>query len=119
MSYLSQIPENTLTVDIAAIPILFQPKVGCIVARAEFGMVVLFVDNRRVELTTIVAHNVGLVIARAIPNLEPSEMIVISINGEKIELLKSVASAASTALLRKADIADDWQLNNLNRRYNA
>lgn len=111
MSYLGHIPNAVLTVDIAAIPMLFQPSISKVAARSELGQVILFMDGRRVELTTIVAHKIGLTIALAIPTLAPNEMIVITINGEKIELLKPFASKVSTALLRKADDADDWQLN--------
>lgn len=112
MANIAQIPQNILTVDISQIPILFKPTVDRIVARSNCGVVILFIDNRCVELTTVVAHNTGMIIARAIPTLEKSEMIVLTINGEKLELLKPVASKLSTALLRKADDADNWQLAN-------
>jgi hypothetical protein len=103
---------DILNVEADAIPVIYAPKIKQIVIRHEFGMVIMFVDNRRVELTTIIAHKIGLVIARAIPKLEPNEMIVITINSERIELLPLVAQRASTALLRKADDADDWQIAN-------
>lgn len=104
--------QSTLKIERDIQPTVFVPKYSTIVARAEYGKVVLFIDNKRVEMTTTVAHKIGLTIARAIPQLAPNEMIVIVINGERVELLPQIASKVSVALLRKADAADDWQLAN-------
>ena len=104
--------QNILKIEVDAIPTIYIPASGNIVVRAEYGSVVMFVDNKRVEMTTIIAHKIGLTIARQIPKLAPNEMIVIIINGERLELLPVVAQKVSTALLRKADTADDWQLAN-------
>lgn len=108
MSYIGDIPENTLSVEIAKIPTIYVPKIKQIVARQEFGKVILFIDDKRVELNTLTAHKIGYTIAMA--KLAPDEMIVLSINGERVDLLWPIASKVSTALLRKADAADDFQL---------
>ena len=93
-------------------PDVFAPRFGKIVARHEVGNVVMFVDDKRVEMTTVVAHRIGVTIAKLVQKLAPNEIIVIIINGERVELLPKIAQKVSTALLRKADDADDWQLAN-------
>jgi hypothetical protein len=100
---------NTLKVEIAHLPKIYSPKFPSMVVRAELGTVVLFVGDKRVEITTIVAVDIGLTIAKSIPKLAPTELIVLIINGERIELLPIVAKKVSTALLAKAVKADDWQ----------
>lgn len=72
------------------------------------GKVILFISQKRVELDTLTAHRIGYTMGTA--KLAPNEMIVLTINGEKIDLLWPVAVKVSAALLRKADDADDWQL---------
>lgn len=93
----------------AEIPAPYVPGIGNIVVRHEFGKVVLFINNKRAELSTITAHGIGMAIAKA--QVAPNEMIVLKINNERIELLWPVAFKLATALLRKADDADDWQIN--------
>jgi len=108
MSYIANIQKNTLVLKIAEAPLIYVPKITQIVVRHEMGMVVLFIDQKRVQLTTLTAHSIGYNIH--IAKLAPNEMVVLSINGEEIELLWSVAKKLATGLLRKADDADDWQL---------
>lgn len=108
MSYLTEIPQNTLKVEIDKIPLDYRPKIDKIVARSEFGKVVLFIGNKRVELNTVTAHKIGYTIAMA--KLEPNELIVIIINNQRLEFLHPIAMNVAKALLRKADDADDWQL---------
>jgi len=108
MTYIADIPKNTLVLKTAEAPLIYVPKITQIVVRHEMGMVILFIDLKRVELTTLIAHSIGYNIHMV--KLAPNEMIVLSINGEEIELLWSVAKKLATGLLRKADDADDWQL---------
>jgi len=96
-------------------PLVYMPAFSQIVARSEKGSVFLFVDNRGVEMSTLTAHDIGYTIAMMAPKLAHDEMVVIVINGERIELLPDVATKVATALLRKADDADDWQLQNKTR----
>lgn len=107
---IGHIPENTLIVDVEAIPAPYIPPLGNVVVRHEFGKVVLFVGKRRAELTTITAHGIGMAIMKG--HVAPNEMIVLKINSERFELLLSVAKKLAAALLRKADDADDWQIQN-------
>jgi len=112
MSNLAQIAETVLKVERGKVPLAYVPKYSRIIARAQLGSVFLFMDNSGVEMSTLTAHHIGYTIAMMVPNLAPDELIVIVINGEQIQLLPEVAQKVSTALLRKADDADDWQLQN-------
>lgn len=98
-----------LKVEIDRKPTIYVPTVNKMAVRQHYRNVLLLVDDRRVEMTTIVAHKIGYTIAMAIPKLSPQEIIVLKINGERIELLPDAASKLSTGLLRKADAADDFQ----------
>lgn len=109
MSYIKEIPQDTLSVDIDRIPTIYRPPETIKAAHVR-GKVRLIIGNKGVELSTIIAHKIGMVIAKAVPTLEFNEMVVLSINNERIEMLKPIASRVSTALLIKADKADDWQL---------
>ena len=109
MPNIASIPKSILAVDVAKIPAVYVPDYSTIVARQNAGMVYLIFDyTKAVELTTLIAHKIGYSIAMA--KLAPDEMIVLVINGERVELLWGIAQKVSTALLRKADAADDWQI---------
>lgn len=111
MSLVAQIPANRITVERDRVRVPYEEPRSAIVVRHEQGSVVMFVGTKRVEMTTVVAVKIGLRIARnLVPQLEPCELVVMTINGERIELLGEVALRVAGALLRKADDADDWQL---------
>lgn len=108
MHFLSDIPQNTLKISVKEIPDIYAPEIHKIIIRHELGMVIMFIDDRRIELNTLTAHKIGYTMATA--KLAPNEMIVLSINGEKIDMVWPIAVKVSSALLRKADDADDFQL---------
>jgi hypothetical protein len=107
--HITDIPQDTLSVEIDRIPMIYAPSAKKIIARSHLGRVLLNIDGRVVALSTITAHRIGLAIARS--QLAPDEMVILIINGERVELLWQHALQVSAALLRKADDADDWQLN--------
>jgi len=111
MSNIANIPQNTLKIETAKQPLVYIPTIHQIVVRHEMGKVILFISRKRVELDTLTAHRIGY--AMGIAKLAPDEMIVLTINGEKIDLLWPIAVKVSAALLRKADDADDWQLRRM------
>ena len=98
--------SNILTVDIAKK--VYDGSTKVISAKHHFGKVILFINGKGVELTTTIAYGAGLAIARA--KLDIGEMIVLSINGEKIDLPEPFAMKVAGAILRKAEDADDFQL---------
>jgi len=102
---------DILTLDVAKAPLIYMPKYNNIVVRHEFGAVIVFIGQKRVELTTMIAHDIGYAIHSS--EKQPDEMVVLSINGEKIELLWPIALKLATALLRKADDADDFQIRRM------
>jgi len=103
-----------LTVDVTRN--IYQPKHVSIVIRHELGNVIMFIDGKRVEMTTITAHGIGMAIAKAVPQLEQGEIIEVNINKEPIQLIGGYAMKVAGALLRKADDADDWQLQHNTKR---
>lgn len=110
MSNIAHVPKNSLHVEVARQPVIYVPEFKHIVVRHEMSRVVLLLNDIRVEMSTIIAHGIGMAISKALPGLELLEMIVIVINRRKVELLREPAMRVATALLRKADDADDWQL---------
>lgn len=110
MSNIADIPTNGMKVEIEKIPTVFIPSIQQAVARHRTGMVYLKLDNKVVEMNTLTAHRIGMALALA--DTAPDEMVILVINGERVELLKPFAVKVATALLRKADDADDWQLTN-------
>jgi len=112
MSNLAQIAQTTLKVEVDKQPLIMVANRHQVVVRSRMGKVYLFLDGRGVEMSTLTAHDIGYTIAMKVPKLAPDELIVLIINGERLELLPALATQISTALLRKADDADDWQLAN-------
>ena len=102
--------SDNLTIRIDKQPI-FPKYPDRIVARHVEGRVHLYVGMSGVDLSTVAAHKVGLAIAKATPQLDINELIVLEINKERFDLPRITANQVSTALLRKADAADDYQLN--------
>lgn len=82
--------------------------------RHRFGVVYLMMGKKVHSLTTTIAYDVGRVILLA--DIAPDEMFMLSINGERVELLSSIARKVAIGLVRKAEDADDWQILNRNRK---
>ena len=114
MAHIRKVDRDTLSVDVEEMPPIFTPKVDKIIARQELGKVILFILGSRIELNTVTAHKIGYSMAMA--KLAPNEMIVLTINREKIELPGQLRMQVATAILRKADDADDWQLKHRRKR---
>jgi len=103
-----------LEVEAVARPLVYIPTIDKIYIRHRFGVVYLIMGNKVQPLTTTVAHDIGVVILLA--NLAPDEMFMVSINGERVELLPPIAIKVAIGLVRKADDADDWQIFNGKRK---
>lgn len=96
---------------------IYQPSAGKITLRKEFGSVVLFFDNKRLEMDTPTAVKVGLALVKNGGGLlEPNDMVLLEISGVEVLLLPQTATQVGGAILRKADKADDWQRDNLTPR---
>jgi len=105
MAYLS---NDTFNIDIALIPTIHIPVEKTII-RSKLGRVYLSIGSKVVELSTITAHKIGMAIFNA--KIDYNELIVLEINKERFEYLWPNAKKVAAGLLRKADDADDWQLN--------
>jgi hypothetical protein len=107
MVYLPEIPKDSYKVDIARIcPDPALPT--ALGVRHQDGRVILFINSYRVDLNTVHAHRIGMDLGSSV--IAPDEMRTLTINGERVDLPDPLALQLSAALLRKADEADDWQL---------
>lgn len=108
--------DSSISVDHRRVP-FFSPDPGRITLRKEFGNVVLFYQDKRLEMSTPVAVKIGLALVKHGGGvLEPSDIVVLSISGVEVLLLPETATRIGGALIRKADKADDWQRDNVTAR---
>ena len=109
--------DNHLTVDKRKGGV-YIPQHGNVVVRREFGGVVLFIGDRRLEMSTPVAVKIGLALVKNGGGvLEPGDMVVLDISGIEVLLLPETAIKIGGSILRKADKADDWQRDNTHRSF--
>jgi hypothetical protein len=100
---------HSVTVDRRRDP-LMMPQQGKIVVRSEYGQVVLFVGDKRLEMSTPVAVKVGLAMVDDGGSvLQVGDIVVLEISGFEVLLLPETAMRIGGAILRKANHADDWQ----------
>lgn len=93
---------------------IFTPPSGKVTLRKEYGMVVLFFEDKRLEMSTPVAVKVGLALVKHGGGvLEANDVVVLNISGVEVLMLPETAARIGGALIRKADKADDWQRDNL------
>lgn len=85
------------------------------VVRAEGPLVVLYVDQKKVEMTTPTAHTVAFQLIRTADDCIADEFVVLTINRADIDLPPKGARQLGAALLRKSDTADDFQLTHRKR----
>ncbi|MCK4816363.1 hypothetical protein KA005_11395 [bacterium] len=109
MSNLAHIPETTIKVEVAKQPLIFQKNKHRVTVSHRFGKVFLFLDKRGVEMSPITAHEIGYTIAKKVSDLEPNELIVLIINRERLELLSNLSLQLSIALVKKSEVATNWQ----------
>ena len=88
---------------------IYAPDVRRIVVRYEHNMVVLWLDDMRVEMTTPVAARIGLEMNKLYAVHEPGDLVIMRINGRKVQLVPMQARQVGGVMLKKADRADDWQ----------
>lgn len=75
------------------------------------GEVAVLVDGKTAEvLNTVATHRIGFAMIRLADACRDG-FIRISINGKPIDVTGEIAKKIGAALLRKADQADDFQLN--------
>lgn len=77
--------------------------------RDRQGLVYWAIGEKVIELKTPRAHQAGFDMVRQAGEAEPSELIVVTINGEEVDFPPELAMQVGGALLRKADAADDFQ----------
>lgn len=75
------------------------------------GLIDVVIGNRVAQFDTIKAHDLGKVIIQLALNSTADEAIILIVNGERIGLTLDQAKNLAKGLLRKADSADDFQIN--------
>ena len=108
-------PDNTMKAELKKLGPLDIPKGVVIAVRATGPYVVVFIDGAGVPFLTTTVHPVGLKMVKLAQQAEMGDVVVFIINGVGIDLPPNKARQIGAALLRKADFADDWQLEH-NRR---
>lgn len=91
------------------------PQGVVIAVRASGPYVVVFIDGAGLPFLTTTVHPIGFAMIRLAQQSERGDVVVFNINGVGIDLPPDKARQIGAALLRKADTADDWQLEH-NRR---
>ena len=105
---------GTLEIEVIASPIVYIPTIDKIYIRHRFGVVYLIMGDKVQPLTTTTAYDMGIVILFC--EVAPNEMFMLNINGEQVKLPSSIARRVAIGLCRKADDADDWQMQNSTRK---
>lgn len=78
--------------------------------RAEPSGVLLNISGKTIKLNTIKAHRIGFDLVKKAAEAMPSEFLTIKIGAaSNIDLLPDHARQIGAALLKKADILDDYQ----------
>ncbi len=90
----------------------FDPDISEIRVRNSRGQVVMWLDRKwPVPLSTVTAVKVGLSLAKNVTDSLPGELVLMYINGRKVQLLIEQARQLSGGLIRQASKADDWQIS--------
>lgn len=71
--------------------------------------VVMLVDNKTIVIETPAAVKAGLALATLAGQAQDNETVTFTYNGETLNLLPQHARHLAGALLKKADLADDFQ----------
>ena len=71
--------------------------------------VVMLVDGRGIVVNTPAAVKAGLALATLAGQAQDNEIVTFTYNGETLNLLPQHARQLAGALLKKADLADDFQ----------
>lgn len=116
------VPQHT--VDVAISSGLFVPSITNIRVGDRGPLVWMVFGRHEIPMRTPDAHRVGFALIRAAdrclaegndglvcgPNRNPSDFVVLTVNQADIHLPAEAAKKLGTALLRRSDPADDYQL---------
>jgi len=101
--------NNSISIDLSAG--FFTGNTKRIVLRDERGLVVMFINDAKIEFRTPAAHKAGFALVKKASQALPGEFVVMNINGQDIELPPAQAKKIGVSMLRRSDSADDYQLN--------
>ena len=93
----------------------FSPNVDRGFVRQRHGFVYLFIDGRTpLKMRTPTAHKTGFAMVVQAAKALPNEFVVLKVNGEELNFPSPAAKQVGGSMLRKADDADDFQIQRLN-----
>lgn len=78
--------------------------------RTRNGLVYWIIGDKAVEMRTPEAHRIGFALCKQAGEAEGAELIIVKLHGRELQFLPNTAKKVGAALLRKADAADDFQL---------
>ena len=108
-------PDNTMKAFLKRYNPSDGPMGFVIAVRATGPYVVVFIDGAGLPFLTTTVHPVGFQLVRLAQQAEKGDVVVWNLNGTDIDLPPDNARQIGAALLRKADTADDWQLEHRRR----
>ena len=79
------------------------------VVRTEGELVVMFIDDKRLELGTVLAYETGAKMATLANTATDGMAVLFTVNNESVYLPADKARQVGVALCRKADTADEFQ----------
>lgn len=108
--------DSSFKLDIKTGPLI--PSVERIRIATRHGVVGMIIGNRSpLEMTTIQAHRTGYdIVLKAEEAEKIGALVKMTINGSDVDLLPSHARQIGAGLLRKADAADDFQIQHFQRK---
>jgi hypothetical protein len=77
--------------------------------RQSHHQVMMIVDDKFIVMNTPAAVKAGLALATLAGQAQNNEIVTFTYNGETLNLLPQHARQLAGALLKKADLADDFQ----------
>jgi hypothetical protein len=80
--------------------------------KGQFDKVLLIIGDSTIQLTAPTAIKMGSAIAFKANELNGAEYVSLTINGKEVQIPKQEGIKIGRSLLRRADLADDFQIAN-------
>jgi len=107
---------DSFKVDLKEAPFGYMQEGVTIRVKNTLHYVSLIVDNEHlVKIPTVLAYDLGVQLLKQLPSFPENIIVTFTINHRPVELLKAHALKVAQALVRRADAADDWQIQQQRR----
>ena len=94
---------------------LYIPNINEVRVRTRQGLVYFIANDKMLEMRTPAAHKTGFAMVKKAGEALPGEFVKLVINGSALSFLPKSAKQIGAALLRRADAADDFQLQRVRK----